>query len=439
MRQLTIHVSRGKGEKIVEIAQEFQATSAVWTQSVSVEGEIDTVSVVIQNRTVGALLDEISKIGVISSTLQPQEVIVFRPPANELPEIVRNLEARSPLEIYLLSIQSFGSWGGFLAYAAAGAILTWIGFFTNSVYLVIAAMLIAPFAGPAMNVALATATGDDRLFQKAIIRYFAAILVTTIVGGALGLLFNQEVVTDLMEGVGHVSAAAVLLPLVAGAAGAFNLVQSDRTSLVSGTAVGTLVTASLAPPAALVGVAGVMSEWNLVLNAIFQLILQLVGINLAGALIFRQQGLNPSLGRYRKGKRWLTLASVGVATLVLGALLGLQFTRSLRLERSSASTRAAKMIRDTVTGIEHIHLINVDTQFQVSEPENNNTLLATVYVEPARDRAEDSYEELSKQLQRTLQNRLQTENPQMVPLVSVIVLAPPPYTPAPPERNNNDQ
>jgi uncharacterized membrane protein len=52
-----------------------------------------------------------------------------------------------------------------------------------------------------------------------------------------------------------VSAVAVLIPLVSGTAGALNLVQSERSSLVSGAAAGMLVSVSLAPPAALVGMA----------------------------------------------------------------------------------------------------------------------------------------------------------------------------------------
>jgi hypothetical protein len=48
-------------------------------------------------------------------------------------------------------------------------------------------------------------------------------------------------VTSSMSSTSNVSAVAVLLPLIAGAAGPLNLVQSERSSLVSGAAVGMLV------------------------------------------------------------------------------------------------------------------------------------------------------------------------------------------------------
>jgi len=51
--------------------------------------------------------------------------------------------------------------------------------------------------------------------------------------------------------VSEISSVGALLPLVAGAAGALNQMQAQSNSLVSGTAVGLLVAAALAPPAGL--------------------------------------------------------------------------------------------------------------------------------------------------------------------------------------------
>lgn len=147
-------------------------------------------------------------------------------------------------------------------------------------------MLIAPFAGPAMNVAIATSRGDAKLLKRTLLRYFVALAVTIVVAGVL-IILRQEVVTSTMSDTSKISAVAVLLPLVAGAAGAVNLVQSKRSSLVSGAAVGMLVAASLSPPAGLIGMASAMGRWDLAINGVFVLLLQLVGINLSASLVFR--------------------------------------------------------------------------------------------------------------------------------------------------------
>jgi uncharacterized membrane protein len=92
---------------------------------------------------------------------------------------------------------------------------------------------------------------------------------------------GQRIASEQMISTSMISSVTVLLPLVAGAAGALNLSQSDRSSLVSGAATGMLVAASLAPPAGTIGMASAIGEWDLVRTGVFVLLLQLVGINLS--------------------------------------------------------------------------------------------------------------------------------------------------------------
>ncbi len=172
----------------------------------------------------------------------------LQPPVAEIPNEVMDVQSRSPIEVFLAGLQSVGAWKGFLAYAVAGAVIVWIGLFTNSSFLLVAAMLIAPFAGPAMNVAIATARGDSLLLKEGLIRYVAAIAVTVLVTAGLSLILNQELASNAMVESSKVASISVLLPIIGGAAGALNLIQADRSSLVSGTAVGMLVAAALAPP-----------------------------------------------------------------------------------------------------------------------------------------------------------------------------------------------
>jgi len=433
MRHAIVQVPPGRGQEMVRKAREHGALSATWWPVKAGEKEAENVSLVIENRSVDSLLKRLSPIDETSVLLYPHEVLTFGAPAGKPPEELRDLEGRSPLEIFLLSLQSIGSWTSLLGYAAAGAFLTWIALYTNTVYLLIAGMLIAPFAGPAMNAALATATGDAHLLRRSLTQYAVGILATTVVAGLLSLAFQQDVVTELMTGVGYVSAAAVLLPLVAGSAGALNLIQSERSSLVSGTAVGLLVTASLAPPAALIGVASVMEEWPLVLNAVFQLALQLVGINLGGSLVFRQKGLVPSLRQYERGKQHVFYVSLALTVVALVGLLTWQFISPLRLERQSRSTLAAETIRSVIQERKIAHLVTMDARFENTDVYGENTLLADVYVERLPDDPDLTDAEIEEALRQAIQRTLQSENPQMAPLVEVIVLAPPPYTPMPQE------
>ncbi|GAB3820478.1 hypothetical protein GCM10028895_20700 [Pontibacter rugosus] len=145
-------------------------------------------------------------------------------------------------------MQSVGSKTGLLIYSIAGAILVWVGFYTNTSYLLVAAMLVSPFAGPAMNAALGAAAGKINLLKQSLLRYFMAIGTAILTTFVISLLMQHEHATTLMISVSHISVVTFLLPLAAGVAGAVNLIQSERDSLVSGAAVGMLVAASLAPP-----------------------------------------------------------------------------------------------------------------------------------------------------------------------------------------------
>ncbi len=195
--------------------------------------------------------------------------------------------------------------------------------YTNTAYLLVAAMLIAPFASPAMNTAIATAWGDRKLLGRSIFRYFAALTVTIATTWLLSLILRQEMPTTLMLESSQVSAVAVILPLAAGAAGALTLVQSQQSSLVSGAATGMLVAASLAPPAGIVGMASAIGRWDMVTSELFLLFLQLCGINFSAALLFRIYGLSPQGTRYQRGKKRVFFSALAITVI---ALAGSRFT-----------------------------------------------------------------------------------------------------------------
>ncbi|MCW8088196.1 DUF389 domain-containing protein, partial [Sabulicella glaciei] len=302
MRQIMIHAPRGRGKEILAAATARGAVNVAAMEGRDAKGgAVDLLMLSLSNHEIGPLLDALEHLPDLHATLAPQGVLPLRPPAEEAAEQVQDVASRSPLEIVLGGLQSVGSWKGFLGYAASAGVVVWAGLFTNTVYLLTAAMLIAPFAGPAMNAALATARGDAVLLGRAVGRYFAALATTILVAGLLTLVLGQQVSTELMVATSMVSSVAILLPLMAGAAGALNLCQSERSSLVSGAATGMLVAASLAPPAGLVGIGAVMGEWGMVRSAFFLLLLQLAGINLAGAVVFRLFGLKPGGTRLARG------------------------------------------------------------------------------------------------------------------------------------------
>ena len=423
MRQLIIQVPRGCGQTDLDIAKSHNATNVAQFEAKGSDEPIDLVIVHVSNRQIEKLLAQLQDLPSLHITLLPTGVMALQPPAKEAPQQVTNVEERSPIEIFLSGLQSVGSWRGFLGYAAVAGFVVWIGLYTNTSYLLVAAMLIAPFAGPAMNTAIATARGDRILLGRSLLRYFAALAVTIATTYLLSLILRQEIPTSLMIDSSQVSAVAVLIPLTAGAAGALNLVQSDRSSLVSGAAAGMLVAASLAPPAGIVGMATALGRWDLVINGLFLLLLQLGGINLSASLLFRIYGLSTQGTRYQRGQKWVTRSALAITVIALIGLLTWQFSNSPNLERSSRAQRANAEVKNAVEQVGLAQLVESNVRFPRPNIDGENTLLTVVYVQ-RKPGVKQSDQEISNRIKGAVQKRLKEKKINVTPLIDVTVLEP---------------
>ncbi|MDQ3397687.1 MAG: DUF389 domain-containing protein [Deinococcota bacterium] len=426
MRQLLVRVPRGHGETALAIAKAHSGLNLSQVEAKDGDQALDLVTVHVSNGKVEGLLQDLEDLPDLHVTLIPRGVIALEPPASEAPQQVTDVGERSPIEVFLGGLQSVGSWRGFLGYAAAAGVVVWIGLFTNTIYLLTAAMLIAPFAGPAMNVALATARGDATLLGRGVLRYFSALIVTVAVAAGLSLIFGQEVATEQMIERSQISTVAVLLPLVAGAAGALNLVQSERSSLVSGAATGMLVAASLAPPAGLAGMAAAMGRWDLVVSGVFLLLLQLVGINLSGSVVFRLYGLSARGARYERGKSWLFPLGLATTAAMLAGLMLWQFSNPPELQRPTRAQRATAEVQRAVEESGLAKLIEADVRFTRADIKGQNSLLGVVYVQRRPD-AIASPEAIRAELTRRVQDRL-LEDFNVTPLIDIRVLEAPSHS-----------
>lgn len=423
MRQLIFQVPQGQGEKVLAAAKDHQAINLSSSDARNEKGPIDVVTVHISNSQVENLLKQLEEIKDLNVTLFPMGVIALRPPATKAPEQVTDVHQRSPLEVFLAGLQSIGSWWGFLSYAALGGIVVWIGLYTNTNYLLVAAMLIAPFAGPAMNLAIATARGDKKLVGRSLLRYFGAISVSIIVAALLSWLFNQQITTEMMNAISNISHVTVLLPLSAGIAGAIHLIQSERSSLVSGAAVGLLVAASLAPPAGLVGMTLAMGRFDMMTAGIFQLLLQLVGINLVAAIVFRLRGLTVRGARYDRGLRWIFPAVMVATALFLGILLFWQFSNSPALQRGSKSQEAELLIAQAIENHNKVYLVDVKASYSRANIPGQHSLMCQIYVQKKDENTADSV--LNKELKQLIKERIISAGLPAIPLVQLTIFDPP--------------
>ncbi len=214
-----------------------------------------------------------------------------------------------------------------------------------------------------------------------------------------------------------------MLPLAAGVAGALNLIQPERTSLVSGSAAGVLIAASFTPPAGLLGIALTMGNWNIALSSAFLLALQLMGINLAGSLVLRLFGLRSTLQRYQAGKKIGFVVLLASTLLLFAGLMYWQFSTPLRFEWASLRARAAQLVRQVVQESEIAETILLDVRFPQPEPGGSQTLLITGYIQPVGQVSyPDDY--LKNYMQSIISERLLQEYSNLQPLIDLVVIKP---------------
>lgn len=423
MRQVIVRVPRGHGDAVLEAAARYKAVNASRWEALGGEDDdrYEMVMVHLANERVGPFADDIEALPDVHFSLLDAGALALRPPADEVAGQTQDVTPRSPFEVYLAGLQSIGAWKGFLGYAAIAGVVVWIGLITDTAALLVGAMLIAPFASPAVNAALATARGDRRLLGRSLARYAAALGLTVVVAAVLTLIFGQDLPTHQMVRVANVSPAAFLLPLAAGAAGALTLCQSQRGSLVSGAGAGLLVAASLAPPAGVVGISAALGRWDLAGNAAFLLVLQLVGIDLAGASVFRLFGVGPEGRRYPHGHKWAARIAGGVIVAAFAGLLALQFgTPVPALVRAGLEERARAAAIEALRADPEVRVLEVRAAFSRPDESPDQPLLVRVAVE--RTAGADPADDVENRTARRVGEAVAARLPRIAPLVNVTVM-----------------
>lgn len=419
MRQVFAFVKKGEGEKALKIATQIGDSNVACMEVRGPDGDQDLLLIESSNDNLDELVNKLQELNDLRISFSPAGVISLRPPANKAPEQATDVSLRSPLEVFLSGLQSIGSWKGFLGYAIAAGIVVWTGLYTGTVYLLVAAMLIAPFAGPAITLALGTARGDQGLIVSSCFRYFVSLSVCILTTAGLSLLMGQEIATELMVSTTEISSVHSILAITAGAAGALALIQSDRDSLVTAAGPGMLIAASLAPPAGVVGMGMAIGEWDLVKNGAFLLILQLIGINLSGSILFWLFGLKPEGIRYERGKAWKRNLSL---SLTIAGLIGIfvwQFSSSPNLQRSSLSKRITEDVKKYLKKSPLVEPVEVNVRFTRPDIKGQNSVLIVSYLQNTSSLTES---ELKSILSKEISAKIKRSGYKITPLIDLSIL-----------------
>ena len=163
-----------------------------------------------------------------------------------------------------------------------------IGLLKNNVAVIIGAMVIAPFLGPNVALALSTNLADEKLGINALKTLLSGILIVLLLSAGMGYFFETDPTIPEIAMRTKASLSDIILALASGCAGVLAF-----TTGLSSAVIGVMVAVALLPPLTVCGLLVGTGKFSLGIGAFLLFITNIICINLAGVITFLIQGVSP--------------------------------------------------------------------------------------------------------------------------------------------------
>ena len=189
-----------------------------------------------------------------------------------------------------------------------------LGLLQGSTAVVIGAMLVAPLMGPLIGAGMGITQGNAVLFRVSLKGVFAGIAIGFMVSLLIGLLNPGFEPSMEIEARGEPDLLDLGIAFLSGFVAAYAIANTKLASSIAGVA----IAAALVPPLAVVGVALMIGQPIISLNASLLLATNIVAIMLGASAAFRILGLHKSIQEDNKPK-WMHIALMflGLSTVLL--------------------------------------------------------------------------------------------------------------------------
>jgi uncharacterized hydrophobic protein (TIGR00271 family) len=169
------------------------------------------------------------------------------------------------------------------------------GLITDSVAVIIGAMLVAPLMSPILGLSLASVAGRQRMFRRAIVALLEGVLLAIILSAILSWFARAlpfDFLIDLPQEVVSRTKPTPFdlgIALAGGAAAAYALAQPRLSAALPGVAIAT----ALMPPLCTIGIGLALNNPQVSLGALLLFFTNLSAISFAGILVFAALGFRP--------------------------------------------------------------------------------------------------------------------------------------------------
>jgi uncharacterized hydrophobic protein (TIGR00271 family) len=185
----------------------------------------------------------------------------------------------------------------FLAFLSISCLLAAVGVATDSPVTVVGAMVVGPEFGPLAGIAVAIVRRRFALARRSVLALivgFPLAMVVTALGALaaehLGWITTRDVTTaDQVDFIYEVGPFSFVVALLAGAAGMLSLVSSKSAALV-----GVFISVTTVPAAGYAMIAVTLGQWRVAAESSAQLVINLIGIVVAGVAVLLIHRMNNS-------------------------------------------------------------------------------------------------------------------------------------------------
>lgn len=232
--------------------------------------------------------------GFRASVLSVETSVPRTKEGDEPPPVRRPAEKKSRVarisreEIYSAAQESAAPSVLYVSLAILAAMVAAAGFLEDNGAMIIGAMVLAPLLGSNVALSLGTTLGDTKLARKALLTLGIGVILSVGVGAVIGFAVGVNPSAHEMALRTRVGFGDVIVALAAGVAGTLAF-----TTRISGILVGVMVAVALLPPLVAFGMLIGSGHFDTARGALYLVLVNLIGINLAGTITFLAQGVHP--------------------------------------------------------------------------------------------------------------------------------------------------
>lgn len=190
-----------------------------------------------------------------------------------------------------------------------------IGLLKNNVAVIIGAMVIAPFLGPNVALALSTNLADKKLGLNALKTLLSGICIVLMLSACMGYFFEANPTIPEIATRIRADLSDIILALASGCAGVLAF-----TTGASSAVIGVMVAVALLPPLTVSGLLLGTGQFSEAFGAFLLFITNIICINLAGVLTFLVQGVSPQAWWEADRAKKATRKALALWSIILAVL-----------------------------------------------------------------------------------------------------------------------